>query len=497
MSDETTTRVDAGSNETTGTTGERVGFCQDCGKPLNRETVRTVGSGVFCEPCLETRLGATQTASGAGYRSSYGAVPPTGTYAASGTGYPAGAVPPQAAPMSGEPSPALAGWLGLIPGVGAMYNGQYAKGVAHLVIFVVLATLQKDVSDVCGLLVAAWVVYQSMDAYHTAKARRDGLPLPNAFSLNDIGDRMGFGKNWPGSASRPVATAPPAAQAPPVQQPGDPAAWGQPMTPPAPAAPYAAPAQPGYAAVNYGAPQQAGYAVPPANWAGYVPPHAFAGAPPATPYAPSTPEATAEAIKAQAMRDAGYGPVGYAPAYAGTVAPPNYPTAPLVPTPKVSRFPMGAVWLIALGVLVLADTVTPSGWISGQWILAAIMVGLAVWIFTRCVGYLGGSSAVHADNAAQLVCTLRAPVILLTLAVLFALQAAHVATLGQTWGVLVIVFGAMLLAERTIGSGPAHVYGAGYVPPSGYGVPPAGYAAPAADASAAQAADDAAKGGQR
>src|ERR1700758_2808767 len=87
-----------------------------------------------------------------------------------------------------------------------MYNGQYAKGVAHLVIFAILDSLAHNVHDIFGLLVAGWIFYQVFDAYHTAKARRDGTPLPNPFGLNDIGDRMGFGRNWPGSAARPVTS---------------------------------------------------------------------------------------------------------------------------------------------------------------------------------------------------------------------------------------------------------------------------------------------------
>ena len=42
---------------------------------------------------------------------------------------------------------------------------------------------------------------------------------------------------------------------------------------------------------------------------------------------------------------------------------------------------------------------------------------------------------------------------LLTLALLFALQAAGIRTLGQTWGVLLIVLGALLILERTAGKG--------------------------------------------
>ena len=34
-----------------------------------------------------------------------------------------------------------------------------------------------------------WVFYQAFEAYHTAKARRDGLPLPDPFGLNNIRTR--------------------------------------------------------------------------------------------------------------------------------------------------------------------------------------------------------------------------------------------------------------------------------------------------------------------
>jgi len=81
---------------------ERVAFCQNCGKPLCAECTRTIGTAVFCEPCLAARLAAADTAT-----------------SAAGTPYgnvhvPAGAVPQ----VPGAPNPALAGLLGLIPGPG-------------------------------------------------------------------------------------------------------------------------------------------------------------------------------------------------------------------------------------------------------------------------------------------------------------------------------------------------------------------------------------------
>ncbi len=172
---------------------EHVAFCQHCGKPLCQECVRTVGNSIFCEPCLAARTAAVgHTAPGAYY-------------------------PPQ---PPGAPSPFLAGVLGFIPGVGAMYNGQYAKGFVHLIVFIIFVSLTGNVNDIFGLFIAGWVFYQVIEAYHTAQARRDGLPLPNPFGLNDLGERLGFDRSWPTAAPSagdvpPTAGPQPQAAAPP------------------------------------------------------------------------------------------------------------------------------------------------------------------------------------------------------------------------------------------------------------------------------------------
>ena len=41
----------------------------------------------------------------------------------------------------GAPSPGLAFVLGLIPGVGAIYNGQYVKGLVHVIVLGTLISL--------------------------------------------------------------------------------------------------------------------------------------------------------------------------------------------------------------------------------------------------------------------------------------------------------------------------------------------------------------------
>src|ERR1700722_9633535 len=117
-----------------------VAFCQNCGKPLCQECTRTVGSAVYCEPCLAARLSSEQSNSQSPF------------------------APP------GQPNPTIAALLGLIPGVGAMYNGQYAKGIVHLIVFAVLVSL-VDSNSIFGLFVAGWIIYQAIEAHHTAIAR--------------------------------------------------------------------------------------------------------------------------------------------------------------------------------------------------------------------------------------------------------------------------------------------------------------------------------------
>ena len=76
-------------------------------------------------------------------------------------------------------SPPLAFVLGFIPGVGAVYNGQYAKGLLHVVIFgSIISILSSGAAQgfvpLFGLMIPTFVFYMAFEAYHTAKKRRDG-----------------------------------------------------------------------------------------------------------------------------------------------------------------------------------------------------------------------------------------------------------------------------------------------------------------------------------
>jgi hypothetical protein len=70
--------------------------------------------------------------------------------------------------------PGAAFVLGLIPGVGAIYNGEFVKAAIHVLIFGTLVSLQ-DLSTVgkplLGLMTAAFYFYMPFEAYYTAKKR--------------------------------------------------------------------------------------------------------------------------------------------------------------------------------------------------------------------------------------------------------------------------------------------------------------------------------------
>jgi hypothetical protein len=91
-----------------------------------------------------------------------------------------------------------------------MYNGQFAKALAHVVIFALLVDF-SHYNGVLGVVVFGWVLYQVFDAYQTAIARRDGLPLPNPLGLNDIAQWFGVRTTpptnpWVGRNVSPNAT---------------------------------------------------------------------------------------------------------------------------------------------------------------------------------------------------------------------------------------------------------------------------------------------------
>jgi hypothetical protein len=305
-------------------------YCQFCGKPLCDQCVHKVNNIVSCEPCLAARIGAAPPAGSHVGGGAKFVQTPDGIHVSDGKGneYSAGpgyqyisSAPTSSGniPPSWGTEPWLAFVLGWIPGVGAMYNGQFAKALAHVVIFALLVDF-SHYNDVLGVVVFGWIVYQVFDAYQTAIARRDGLPLPNPLGLNDIA-------HWFGARPTPSAN-------PWTGSTASSNAANQPPNPNPPGVPPVGSAGP-----------VSGFA--PASE--YVPPYA-------PPYAPPVPPNPADPLN------------------------PFCSTGPLGPNRGIHT---GAVVLIVLGVAFLLGNlgILSQHWIDRGWPI--LLIGIGVWMVIR------------------------------------------------------------------------------------------------------------------
>ena len=301
-------------------------FCQNCGKALCASCVRTAPGGqVLCEPCFT----AWQT-----YQQPF-------------------------VPIStGGPNPAAAAVLGLIPGVGAMYNGQFFKGLIHVVIFAVLVSM-AHISGIFGIFIPAWILYQSFEAFHTAKAMRDGQPVPDPLGLNEVGNWLNLGKQqYPGQP--PVGQPGPFPGPGPVQGPGS----DQPN------------ANPG--AWTAGTPQ---------------PPPAGAWQPPYTGGAYQQPPYQNQPFQNQPFQNQ---PFQNQPWQTPPTAGPVDPNAPQPIPPDPSTYwhpgfwrrgaPVGAIVLIALGVLFLLGQMDIFNGRLIEYSWPVFLIGLGVWLVVRRLG---------------------------------------------------------------------------------------------------------------
>jgi hypothetical protein len=157
-----------------------VAYCRTCGKALCANCTRPVKGVIYCEDCLGAKMAGTAPPAAPGYAPGAPSVAP-------------GFIPSSPVTPGSGPNPALAGVLaGFFPfGVGAVYTGQYAKGLAHLVIFGLLAAgINAGDSSGGGMLEAlSWIgmmffyVYQIIDSVRSARALQLGQIPPDPFNL--------------------------------------------------------------------------------------------------------------------------------------------------------------------------------------------------------------------------------------------------------------------------------------------------------------------------
>jgi TM2 domain-containing membrane protein YozV len=155
------------------------GYCRNCGKPMCPACTRSVRGLLYCEDCLAAITGQ---ASAAPSVSAY-AAPPVAASPASPYGYaPQPGVQPS---VAGGSSPIAAFILAFIfPGLGAIYNRQYNKGLIHIAIFAsIILGLSSDLDGgfkaMLGILLAGFIFYTAFEAMQTAQAKNRGEVPPD------------------------------------------------------------------------------------------------------------------------------------------------------------------------------------------------------------------------------------------------------------------------------------------------------------------------------
>lgn len=166
-------------------------YCRTCGKAVCDQCRRDAYGTVFCEehapapapPPASNPAPASNPTPKGGYSGG-----PYATGTAGFTGAPAFAPSPD---IHTDVSPGLALGLGFIPGVGAIYNGQYAKGLIHAVVFGIIISLLSGNSDsgielIFPFVLVSWIFYMAFEAYHTARKKRAGEPVDEYSGLLNL-----------------------------------------------------------------------------------------------------------------------------------------------------------------------------------------------------------------------------------------------------------------------------------------------------------------------
>lgn len=143
---------------------DATGYCRNCGKAMCGSCTRPVRDVLYCEDCLAQVMGhAPQPAQ---------APPPPLEYA------PATAAPAPA-PRKSVSSPGVAFVLGLFPGLGAVYNGEYNKALIFIVIFATMimglaSDMDGGLKAFLAILLAGFICYMPFDSMRVARAKNLG-----------------------------------------------------------------------------------------------------------------------------------------------------------------------------------------------------------------------------------------------------------------------------------------------------------------------------------
>lgn len=165
-------------------------YCRTCGMPVCEECRRDAFGTVYCAEHAPAAVQPQAAPQAATQPPPLAAIPTPG-FAPPPPGYAPPPAPGYAPPpfrAQSTVSPALAFFLGLIPGVGAIYNGQYAKGLVHAIVWGLLMSIANSraangLEPIFVMLVIAWWAYMAFEAHRTAQKLQAGEPVDEYSSL--------------------------------------------------------------------------------------------------------------------------------------------------------------------------------------------------------------------------------------------------------------------------------------------------------------------------
>ena len=154
-------------------------FCRTCGRSLCTLCQRPAEGTIFCQDHVPVPVYSAPPAGDSGPNPYFSSTPVS-------------------AAMPVRTSPGLAFLLGIIPGVGAIYNGQYFKGLVHALVFGLLVTIASNsggpAQPLTAILLSAFIFYMPFEAYHTAKKREMGIVVDE---WSSIMPRTGYSSRAP------------------------------------------------------------------------------------------------------------------------------------------------------------------------------------------------------------------------------------------------------------------------------------------------------------
>ncbi len=123
---------------------DAVRYCTSCGRPLCDICTHDIKGTIYCQDCLARGVEMTARAE---------------------------------KEQGSKERARRAALFSLIPGIGAVYNGQYTKAIAHFAVFAALSIMSDAVHGVFGLAAFSFYIFMIIDSYRSGEELARGASL--------------------------------------------------------------------------------------------------------------------------------------------------------------------------------------------------------------------------------------------------------------------------------------------------------------------------------